>query len=71
MLRAFRDAFRIPELQRRFLFTLLLLAVYRLGSLIPTPGVNPAEVSKAAGGASGLLNLISNISGGNLSQFSV
>ena len=71
MLRAFRDAFRIPELQRRFLFTLLLLAVYRLGSLIPTPGVNPAEVSKAAGDASGLLNLISNISGGNLSQFSV
>jgi len=71
MLRAFRDAFRIPELQRRFLFTLLLLAVYRLGSLIPTPGVNPAEVSKAAGSASGLLNLISNISGGNLSQFSV
>ena len=71
MLRAFRDAFRIPELQRKFLFTLLLLAVYRLGSAIPTPGVDPTSISQAAGSAGGLLSLISNISGGNLAQFSI
>lgn len=69
MLRAFRDAFRIPDLQRKILFTLLLLAIYRLGSAIPTPGVNGAALSNAQSG--GLFGLISMISGGNLSQFSI
>lgn len=69
MLRAFRDAFRIPDLQRKIVFTLLLLAVYRLGSAIPTPGVNSAALSQASSG--GLFGLISMISGGNLSQFSI
>ncbi|MBZ9751297.1 preprotein translocase subunit SecY [Deinococcus sp. HMF7620] len=69
MLRAFRDAFRIPELRRKIVFTLLLLAVYRLGSSIPTPGVNGAALSNAD--SAGLFGLISMISGGNLSQFSI
>ena len=69
MLRAFREAFRIPELKRKIVFTLLLLAVYRLGSAIPTPGVNSAALSQSD--SSGLLGLISMISGGNLSQFSI
>ena len=69
MLRAFRDAFRIPDLQRKIVFTLLLLAIYRLGSAIPTPGVNSAALSQANSG--GLFGLISMISGGNLSQFSI
>lgn len=71
MLRAFRDAFRIPELQRKFLYTLLLLAIYRLGSAIPTPGVDHTRIAEAAGSAGSLLSLISNISGGNLAQFSI
>lgn len=41
MLRAFRDAFRIPDLQRKIVFTLLLLAVYRLGVPFP-PQVSTA-----------------------------
>ena len=69
MLRAFRDAFRVPELQRKMLFTLLLLGIYRLGSVIPTPGVNPDALKNSAGG--GLFGLIGLISGGNLSQFSI
>ncbi|MFB9992000.1 preprotein translocase subunit SecY [Deinococcus oregonensis] len=69
MLRAFRDAFRIPDLRRKIVFTLLLLAVYRLGSTIPTPGVNTAALESATSG--GLFGLISLISGGNLSQFSI
>lgn len=69
MLRAFREAFRIPELQRKIVFTLLLLAIYRLGNAIPTPGVNSAALSQAD--SSGLFGLISMISGGNLSQFSI
>ncbi len=69
MLRAFRDAFRIPDLQRKIVFTLLLLAVYRLGNTIPTPGVNTAAASRPPKTASS--GLISMISGGNLSQFSI
>jgi preprotein translocase subunit SecY len=69
MLRAFRDAFRIPDLQRKIVFTLLLLAVYRLGNTIPTPGVNTENLAQS--GSNGLFNLISLISGGNLSQFSI
>ena len=37
---AIGNVFRIPDLRRRVLFTFALLAVYRLGSFIPTPGIN-------------------------------
>jgi preprotein translocase subunit SecY len=39
-LEAFANIFRVPDLRRRVLFTLALLAVYRIGGHIPTPGVN-------------------------------
>lgn len=69
MLRAFRDALRIPDLQRKIVYTLLLLAVYRLGSVIPTPGLNPAALEQATNNS--LFGLVSMISGGNLAQFSI
>ncbi len=63
---------RIPELNRRLLFTFGMLAVYRIGCAIPTPGVDPAEVSRffaeSGGGIFGLFNLFS---GGALEQFSI
>ncbi|PYE48134.1 preprotein translocase subunit SecY [Deinococcus yavapaiensis] len=68
MLRAFRDALRVPELQRKILFTLLLLMVFRLGSAIPTPGINSAALQD---GNNAVLGLLSVISGGNLQQFSI
>ena len=40
MLEKFLNIFRIPDLRKRVLFTLGILAVYRLGAHIPTPGVN-------------------------------
>ncbi len=40
MLEKFANIFRIPDLRKRILFTLGLLAVYRLGGHIPTPGIN-------------------------------
>src|SRR5215469_10269357 len=39
-LEAFGNIFRVPDLRKRLLFTLGLLAVYRLGSQIPTPGID-------------------------------
>ena len=37
---AFANMFRIPDLRKRLLFTLAMLAVYRLGAFLPTPGIN-------------------------------
>jgi preprotein translocase subunit SecY len=63
---------RIPELNRRLLFTLAMLAVYRVGCAIPTPGVDPAEIKRffqeSGGGLFGLFNLFT---GGALEQLSI
>ena len=71
-LEAFANVFRIPDLRNRVLFTLAMLAVYRIGAHIPTPGVNTAELQRlfeqASGTALGFLNLFS---GGQLSQLTV
>ena len=73
MLRAFRDAVLIPDLRRKLLLTLALLAVYRLGAAIPTPGVNADALQRAAtsGAAAGVFNLLGLVSGGNIERFSI
>ncbi len=44
MLSAFANAFRTPDLRKKILFTLMILAVFRLGSIIPVPNVNVKQV---------------------------
>jgi preprotein translocase subunit SecY len=44
MIRAFTTAFKIPDLRGKILFTLSIIAVYRLGSFIPIPGPPPTAV---------------------------
>ncbi|NOZ69869.1 MAG: preprotein translocase subunit SecY [Deferribacteres bacterium] len=46
MINSFQNVFRIAELKSRIIFTLALLAVYRVGAHIPTPGINGEELSK-------------------------
>jgi preprotein translocase subunit SecY len=66
------NAWRVPELRRRVLFTALILAVYRLGSWIPAPGVNSQTISDYFKGQSGtVLSLLNLFSGGALSQFAI
>ena len=48
---AIKNLFAVPELRKRVLFTFGLLAVYRIGSHIPTPGVNTAALAQLAEGA--------------------
>ena len=43
----FLNLFRVPELRKKALFTLGILAIYRLGSTIPVPGIDTIEFSKA------------------------
>ncbi len=66
------NAWRVPELRRRLLFTAFALAVYRLGSWIPAPGVDSSAIENYFSGAGGtLLGLLNLFSGGALSQFSI
>jgi len=73
LLSAFAKAFKTPDLRIKIFFTLAIMALFRLGSVIPTPGVsyvNVQECLKTAntGGLFGLINLFS---GGALLQLSV
>jgi preprotein translocase subunit SecY len=73
VLGAFANAFRTPDLRRKLLFVLLIIAIFRLGSQIPTPGVNVANVQSCfqATKNEGLYGLINLFSGGALLQLTV
>ena len=70
MLRAFVNAFKIPDLRKKLLFTLGIIAVYRLGAWIPIPGVDLDILSVATGGgqAGALVGIINVFAGGALQQ---
>jgi preprotein translocase subunit SecY len=66
------NAWRVPELRKRVLFTAMILALYRLGSWIPAPGVDSDQIKgyfNTQGGT--ILGLLNVFSGGALSQFSL
>ncbi len=72
IINSFQNVFRIAELKSRILFTLALLAVYRIGAHIPTPGINGEELSKFLmdrGGA--LMGFFDMFSGGALSRATI
>ena len=72
MLEGFSNASRIPELRRRLLFTAAMLAVYRLGVAVPTPGIDGQALSAFFDAASGtLFGWVNLFSGGAWEQFSV
>jgi len=72
VLGSFGDAFRLPDLKRRILFTLGVLFVFRLGAHIPTPGVDRAAMAQLFGGNnSGVLDFLNLFSGGALKNFSI
>ncbi len=67
-----QSAANIPELRRRVLFTLIMLAVYRMGVQIPTPGINGEALSAFFNqNASTLFGMFNMFSGGALSKFSI
>ena len=72
MIDSFKNIFGIPDLRRRVLFTLAILGVYRLGSHIPTPGVNTEALAILAEQTRGtMFGLYDMFSGGNLSQVTI
>ena len=72
MISGAQNIFKIPELKRRILWTLALLAVYRVGVHIPTPGINGDALASFFAQARGtLFSLIDMFSGGALERLSV
>jgi preprotein translocase subunit SecY len=76
VLSAFANAFRTPDLRKKILFTLGILAIFRLGSIIPTPNVNAGQVNfclrqATSGDQQGLYSLINLFSGGALLQLAI
>ncbi len=70
MIEAMRNAFRLPDLRRRILFTLFILIVFRLAAHIPVPGVD-AEALRQLFRSNQLLGFLNMLSGGAMENFSV
>ena len=73
MLSAFGKAFKTPDLRKKIFFTLAIMALFRFGSIVPTPGVSYENVQLCLNQADngGLFGLINLFSGGALLQLSV
>jgi len=73
VLKAFVNAFKVPDLRNKILFTLFIIAVFRLGSHVPVPGVDISVVQKqlTANGQTGFLSFIDLFSGGALTRLAV
>jgi preprotein translocase subunit SecY len=71
-LQSFQNIFKIPELKRRLLITFVLLAAYRIGAHVPTPGIDGAALSQFFDQVQGtLLGMVDLFSGGNLRRLTV
>ena len=76
MLTAFLQAFRTPDLRKKLLFTLFIIAVFRLGCSLPTPGISEKAVNAclnvaSTSGSAGLFQLVNLFSGGSLLKLTV
>jgi preprotein translocase subunit SecY len=65
------NAWRTPDLRMKLIFTAAMLAIYRLGSFVPAPGVNSDALSSALSNQGGIFGLLSVFSGGGLARLGV
>jgi preprotein translocase subunit SecY len=66
----FKNAWKIPDLRKKILYTLLMLLIYRIGSFVPVAGINREFIASVVG-QNNLLGLIDIISGGSLANFTI
>ena len=69
MLRTLKNALKVKDIRNKILFTLAVLLVYRLGTLIAVPGVNAKALQSIS--STGLISLLDTVSGGGLAQYSI
>jgi len=65
------DAFKVPELRKKILFTLAILALYRFGAYVPVPGIPFHEFATAFQDTGVAMTMLDLFTGGALSNFSV
>jgi preprotein translocase subunit SecY len=70
-LAGFSNIGKVPELRRRIIFTLIVVAIYRVGVFVTTPGVDRVVMHQAVKGQGGLLGLFNLFSGGALANLSI
>ena len=71
MLRTIARAWKIPDIRKKIIFTLLMLLIFRLGSNIPVPGIDRSILDDVFSGDMGLLSLFDLFSGGAFSNFTI
>lgn len=72
MFSTLRNAWKIPDIRRRILYTLMMILVYRFGSSIPVPGINASRLDELfSQNQDGFLGLFNLVSGGNFRQFTL
>ncbi len=71
MLKTVKQAFKVPEIRGKIIFTLLMLIVFRIGSCIPVPGIDRAVLSQYFTGETGLFDLFDLFSGGAFSNMTI
>ena len=70
MLSTLRNAWKVSEIKKKFLWTIVLVAIFRIGSHIPVPGISPEVLSQLAG-SNTIFGFYDLMSGGSFSKFSV
>ena len=70
-LKSLGQAFKVPEIRKKIIFTVLMLIVFRLGCCIPVPGIDRNVLSDYFSSASGLFGLFDMFSGGSFSNFTI
>jgi len=71
LLRTLRNAWKIPDLKKRILFTLMMFAIFRLGTSIPVPGIDREILNQFFASDGGLLNFFNFMSGGAFKNFTI
>jgi len=66
-----RNAWSIPDLRKKMLYTLLMIVVFRLGSFIPVPGLNPGALAQLVENNNSLFGLMDAFSGGSFSNATI
>ncbi|MBY6988571.1 preprotein translocase subunit SecY, partial [Clostridium botulinum] len=70
MLSTLRNAWKVPDLRKRLIFTLFMIAIFRMGNYIPVPGIDTSKLSNLTQNGS-LFGFYDLISGGAFSRFSI
>jgi len=71
MIKTIAQAWKIPDIRKKIVFTLLMLLIFRIGSNIPVPGIDRSVLQEVFSGNTGLFGLFDLFSGGAFSNFTI